>query len=473
MTYQSSREILYYKVPVFIIDLLLHLLALAWWLYYLPDATLKGLRLEEMEWAMYALMTISFSLSISIHGIKLHERNIRISSVIGRSLLQTASTYVCLTILIAVLYKAVPRHLIVDGLALTLPLIALWHYAANKIVRLVRRTGHNTRNVVFIGTAENAIALYRELSYGKLFTGYDIKGFFSETTTPTLPDGATLLGSIDDFFTWINAPQNTADEIYCSLQPSTYSDEVGSIIKICNDRFIDFSFVPSMDGYPHRSMSFVREGSVTVIRLREEPLDNLIAQLYKRTFDVLFSLIVIVTIFPIVLPIVWVGTRLTSPGPLFFRQLRTGYGGSNFNIFKFRTMAVNADADRLQATRHDPRTNRFGRFLRRSSIDELPQFFNVLRGEMSVVGPRPHMLLHTDVYSNLISNYMVRHLAKPGITGWAQVSGCRGETKSVDEMKDRVEHDIWYIEHWTPSLDLRIIFLTLLQLIPGRDKQAY
>ena len=134
---------------------------------------------------------------------------------------------------------------------------------------------------------------------------------------------------------------------------------------------------------------------------------------------------------------------------------------------------MNADADKLQATKDDPRKTPFGDFLRKTSIDELPQFINVFIGDMSIIGPRPHMEYHTELYSTLIGDYMVRHLAKPGITGWAQINGCRGETKTVEEMANRVEHDIWYIENWSMLLDIEIFFRTIWQVMPGRDKQAY
>lgn len=471
MTYQSSREILYFKVPVFIVDLTFHLLGLAWWLNYLPDATLNGLRLEEMEWGLYALLAISFSLSIAIHGLHLHERKIKISYVLWRSILLTTTTYLVFTVLVAVLYKAVPRHLITDGLLLTLPTIALWHYFANKIVRLARQMGHNTRNVVIVGYAENTVELYKELSAGHVFTGYCIKGFFSRYEDPQLPEGAKLLGKLEDFFSWIN--ENEVDEIYCSLQPAKYNKIVNQIIKICNDRFIDFTFVPEMNGYPRHQMTISHLGKVNLIRLREEPLNNAFARIYKRTFDIVVSLTFLCTLYPFVLLFVWIGTTISSPGPLYFKQKRTGYNGKSFEIYKFRSMKVNKDADKLQATKDDPRKTRFGNFLRRSSIDELPQFINVLKGDMSIIGPRPHMEYHTDVFSNLVDNYMVRHLAKPGITGWAQINGCRGETKTTEEMAARVEHDIWYIENWTPLLDLEIFFRTIWQVIPGHDKQAY
>ncbi|KAA2646233.1 undecaprenyl-phosphate glucose phosphotransferase, partial [Alistipes onderdonkii] len=153
-------------------------------------------------------------------------------------------------------------------------------------------------------------------------------------------------------------------------------------------------------------------------------------------------------------------------------QERSGENGQTFRCIKFRSMRVNADADRVQATRDDPRKTRFGDFLRRSSIDELPQFINVLKGDMSIVGPRPHMLQHTEQYSKLINKYMVRHLIKPGITGWAQVTGYRGETHSLSQMEGRVRRDIWYLENWSLLLDIRIIFMTVWNAL-RQDENAY
>jgi putative colanic acid biosynthesis UDP-glucose lipid carrier transferase len=163
---------------------------------------------------------------------------------------------------------------------------------------------------------------------------------------------------------------------------------------------------------------------------------------------------------------------MTSPGPVYFKQLRNGMNGKEFTCLKFRSMRVNADAGKVQATKDDPRKTKFGTFMRKTSIDELPQFINVLRGDMSLVGPRPHMLSHTKEYSALINKYMVRHLVKPGITGLAQVTGFRGETKELSQMEGRVRQDIWYVENWSFFLDIRILFLTVYNAIRG-DKQAY
>ena len=179
----------------------------------------------------------------------------------------------------------------------------------------------------------------------------------------------------------------------------------------------------------------------------------------------------VICLLPLI-PILALVIRIQSPGPIFFRQLRTGINGKDFYCYKFRSMHVNKDADTLQATKNDPRKFAFGNFMRKSNIDELPQFFNVLMGQMSVVGPRPHMLHHTEVYRELIDKYMVRHYVKPGITGWAQVTGFRGETKELWQMEGRIERDIWYIENWSPWLDIRIIWLTTKQIFI-HDEHAY
>ena len=192
----------------------------------------------------------------------------------------------------------------------------------------------------------------------------------------------------------------------------------------------------------------------------------------KRTFDFLFSLLFLCTLFPVIFLIVSAVIKTTSPGPIFFKQKRNGLNGKEFWCYKFRSMKVNKDADKVQATINDPRKTKFGNFMRKTNIDELPQFINVLLGDMSIVGPRPHMLKHTEEYSQLINKYMVRHFIKPGITGWAQVTGFRGETRELSQMEGRVKADIWYMEHWTFMLDLYIIYKTVANAL-RKDKQAY
>ena len=190
----------------------------------------------------------------------------------------------------------------------------------------------------------------------------------------------------------------------------------------------------------------------------------------KRTLDLVISSIVLLLSPIIFLPIA-IGIKLSSPGPVFFRQQRTGYRGKSFECLKFRSMRVNAQSDSLQATKDDPRKTKFGNILRKTSLDELPQFINVFKGEMSIVGPRPHMVQQTQEYSELIDKYMLRHTIKPGITGWAQVNGYRGPTDTLDKMEKRVEFDVWYAENWNFMLDIKIIFLTVFNAIRG-EKNA-
>jgi putative colanic acid biosynthesis UDP-glucose lipid carrier transferase len=243
-------------------------------------------------------------------------------------------------------------------------------------------------------------------------------------------------------------------------------------LSYCEQHCIRFLSIPDIRNYLKRQMNLEFFGNVPVLYMREDPLAQVDNRFFKRAFDVIVSLLFMIPFWLIIYPLVALITKLTSPGPVFFKQQRNGLGGKVFYCYKFRSMRVNADSDRLQATANDPRKTKFGEFLRHTSIDELPQFINVLKGEMSIVGPRPHMVKHTQEYSALIDKYMVRHWVKPGITGWAQVNGARGETKRLSQMEDRIVKDVWYIEHWSFWLDLKIIFLTVYNALRG-DKQAY
>ena len=219
-------------------------------------------------------------------------------------------------------------------------------------------------------------------------------------------------------------------------------------------------------------MHFEMLGNVPVLSIRREPLELLENRILKRTFDIVCAALFLCTIFPFIYIVVGIAIKMNSPGPVFFKQKRSGEDGKEFWCYKFRSMRVNTQCDTLQATEHDPRKTKIGEIIRRTSIDELPQFINVLKGDMSIVGPRPHMLKHTKEYSQLINKFMVRHFVKPGITGWAQVTGYRGETKELWQMEGRVIRDIWYIEHWAFLLDLYIIYKTVYNAIHG-EKEAY
>ena len=300
-----------------------------------------------------------------------------------------------------------------------------------------------------------------------LTLGYVIKGYFSDTQTG-YPGQLKYLGTTKEVIEYLN--RTHIEQVYCDLSFGK-DNYVVDIMDYCENHMIRFYGVPFFKGNLSNT-SLKSIGNILLITLHKEPLLQLENIILKRLFDLLFSILFLVTFFPLISLIVGVIIKLTSPGPIFFKQKRTGQYGKDFFCYKFRSMRMNNQADLLQATSQDPRVTKFGRFLRESSIDELPQFINVLRGEMSVVGPRPHMLKHTQEYGELINKYMVRHLVKPGITGWAQVTGFRGETKTLDEMEGRIKQDIWYIEHWSFALDAYIIFLTIYKGIKG-DKKAY
>ena len=261
------------------------------------------------------------------------------------------------------------------------------------------------------------------------------------------------------------------NQLYCSL-PSVRSAEIVPIINYCENHLVRFFSVPNVRNYLKRRMHFELLGNVPVLSIRCEPLESLENRIIKRTFDVICSGLFLITVFPFVYIFFGIAIKLSSPGPVFFKQKRSGEDGREFWCYKFRSMKVNTQCDTLQATENDPRKTRIGEIMRKTSVDELPQFINVLKGDMSIVGPRPHMLKHTEEYSNLINKFMVRHFVKPGITGWAQVTGYRGETKELWQMEGRVQRDIWYIEHWTFLLDLYIMYKTVYNAIRG-EKEAY
>lgn len=195
-------------------------------------------------------------------------------------------------------------------------------------------------------------------------------------------------------------------------------------------------------------------------------------RILKRNFDFVFSLVFLCTLFPLILIVAFIMTECTMPGKLFFVQKRSGLNGKTFNCYKFRTMRENADSDTLQASKHDTRITWWGHIMRMTNLDETPQFFNVLMGDMSVVGPRPHMVKQTEEYSRLIEGYMARLSVRPGITGWSQINGFRGETRRLADMENRVKYDLWYIRHWSFTLDLHIIVKTFFQCF-GNACNAY
>jgi len=281
--------------------------------------------------------------------------------------------------------------------------------------------------------------------------------------------GLPLLGNIADCVSY--AQEHKITEIYSTLSPKSCPMLTG-LAQLAEKSFIRFRFVPDLTDYADNNCQIDFIDNTAVISLRNEPLSDISGQLKKRIFDVIFSSFVLIFILSWLVPILAVLIKLDSKGPVFFTQLRSGKNNVPFRVIKLRTLRINDEADQKQVTRGDQRITRLGRFLRKTNLDELPQFFNVLAGDMSIVGSRPHMLKHTEEYARLYDNYMLRHYTKPGITGWAQVNGYRGEIKETEQLRMRVEHDIWYMENWNIWLDMKIVGLTIFKTLAG-DKNAF
>ncbi|WP_257668505.1 exopolysaccharide biosynthesis polyprenyl glycosylphosphotransferase [Parapedobacter tibetensis] len=257
-------------------------------------------------------------------------------------------------------------------------------------------------------------------------------------------------------------------EIYLSLKPQ-YLSHATALAEEADKHCLRLNFVPDLSDGFDSSYHVQYLNAFPVLTVRKEPMSEISNRFKKRIFDLSFSILVVVFILSWLYPIIAILIKMQSPGPVLFKQLRSGRNNESFYCYKFRSMRVNSDSDRKQASKDDDRITPIGRFLRKTSLDELPQFINVLKGEMSVIGPRPHMLAHTEEYSTIIKKYMVRHFVKPGITGWAQANGYRGETKDSTLMEKRVEHDVWYLENWTAMLDVRIVFLTIINMVKGEE----
>lgn len=340
----------------------------------------------------------------------------------------------------------------------------LYRITAGLVLKHFRRKGYNFVRVVIVGTGPSACRLFNALQQDAGF-GFYVLGFFDDNPPEGFNLGAVYpIDSLADF-----VKERDVRQIYFSL--SGHDKALNQVIKAADDNVAEFFYVPQLPHTMNRPLHLTSVREQPVLRMGHNPLKSSVNRFIKRSFDIAFSS-VFLCFYPLVYIPVAITIKLTSPGPVYFKQERTGYMGKTFLCYKFRTMHVNRNADTCQATKNDPRKTKFGDLLRRTSIDELPQFINVLKGDMSIVGPRPHMLKHTEDYTRLVDHYMVRHAVKPGITGWAQVNGYRGLTDQLWKMERRVEHDVWYIENWSFLLDLKIIVRTVMNAVAG-EKNAF
>lgn len=338
-------------------------------------------------------------------------------------------------------------------------LLVSFRVSLTLFLRYMRKRGWNHRHIVIVGTGNLSRHVVKRLQ-GASWTGLDIIAFFSEQPFPEavslLPDVPVFsLDMINDY-----VQHNRTDEVWLTL-PLSEEDNVHSILHNLRHCTATIRYVPDIFGFRLLNHAVTDIAGMPVLDLNVSPMMG-INRAIKAIEDRVMALLILILTSPLMIAIA-VGVKLSSPGPVLFKQLRHGWDGKTITIYKFRTMVPHVEevGTITQASRNDPRITPLGAFLRRTSLDELPQFFNVLQGRMSVVGPRPHAIAHNEEYKDLIDDYMQRHKVKPGITGWAQVNGWRGETGDINKMKKRVEFDLYYIENWSFWLDLKIIFLTL------------
>ena len=416
---------------------------------FIPDAE---------EWTddkyrlFWGICTMSMVLAEYWFYSTIHQRMVGAGDILRRGTLLVATQVVVSYLLlrsVGFMYR-IGWQLLFMGLALW-TVIMLLRFVEREALKRLRTQGFNTRTVTFVGSDEELQRLHQRIlsipSYG-----YKLRSSYASTA-----EFLALLGHPDDL--------RLGDEVYLCV-PRRERQLIERTASLCQHRMIKFYYVTTAE--EKLNMQPVQMDDLEVMGTYSSPLEDPLNRLFKRLADILLSAIFLAPTV-LLLPFIAIIIKRQSPGPIFFRQRRTGLDGREFWCWKFRSMHVNSTADSQQATKDDPRKFPFGNFIRKTSIDELPQFWNVLIGDMSIVGPRPHMVAQTEMYSELIDKYMLRHTIKPGITGWAQVRGFRGQTEELWQMEKRVELDVWYAENWTFFMDLKIIFRTVWNALKGED----
>jgi putative colanic acid biosynthesis UDP-glucose lipid carrier transferase len=381
---------------------------------------------------------------------------------------------ILLALLLAIGYvtkfsDAFSRRVLLTWAILTpLPLIVVLLALDSALRRLMLSTS-NIRSAVFAGYNDVSIALAQRLrQHPEMCIAVD--GFFDDRSSErlgVLDGGERMLGRLSELAPYVN--RQRTDVIFVAL-PMRHVQRVLDLLDELRDTTASIYYVPDVfviDLIQSRTGDIL---GMPVVAMCETPFSGY-RGVVKRLMDLCLSSVGLLLLLPF-LVVVSILVKLSSPGPVIFKQRRYGLDGREIYIYKFRTMIVTEDGDQVrQATRNDQRVTAVGRILRRFSIDELPQLVNVIRGNMSLVGPRPHAVAHNEEYRKLIKGYMVRHKVLPGITGLAQINGCRGETTKLDEMRARIEYDLEYLRHWSPGLDLKILLNTVVQLVG--DRKAY
>jgi putative colanic acid biosynthesis UDP-glucose lipid carrier transferase len=404
---------------------------------------------------------VSFAWIILAYSTRFYEvyRYTKVFEIFGKIIKQKVLFLILNFAYIGYFSKYSDTALVIKFIFLSLLLISFAKLFIYYFLRKYRVVfGGNFRRVVIAGSGKSveqlAVFFNDNLDYGyKLIKIFDLS--------------VNKKQQMEECFEFVK--EHRIDEIYCSLSDLTNND-INKFIDFTDNNLKILKFLPDNKEVLSRNLTFDYYDYIPIISLRNIPLDETANKIIKRIFDIVFSLIIILFVLSWLTLILAILIKLESKGPIFFKQKRNGLNYHEFKCFKFRSMSINEIADLYQVSKNDPRITRIGKFIRKTSIDELPQFFNVFIGDMSVVGPRPHMVSHTEMYARKIDKFMVRHFIKPGITGLAQTKGFRGEVETDKDIIYRVKYDIFYLENWSLLLDIKIIFQTIFNALKGEDK---
>ncbi len=416
--------------------------------------------------AVYVKIAISLlnaafiSISLNLLGI-IKQGNKKLFTERKKMLMVFISSVYLLTTLLSFYFKLPATAFIILFLIYTLAALVIYIYTAS-ITFFKQKILNGNRRIAVIGYDDKAREFAKKLNLS----------LYHNIARPSEynPKNESVKGELlSEYISF--ARKNRIRDLYVSMQHEEHVP-FAALAREAEKYCIRVNFIAPDKNFEKGIYHVNHIGGMPVLEQYKEPLKASYKRLLKRTFDLLVSLLVIVFVLSWLIPLVSLLIKLDSKGPVFFAQVRSGRDNNPFTCLKFRSMHINEASNICQATKEDGRVTRIGRFLRKTSLDEFPQFLNVFMGDMSIAGPRPHMLYHTEQYSNAVNHYMVRLYLKPGLTGWAQVNGFRGEIKNIQYMEQRVAHDIWYMENWSLLLDIKIMILTVIAILRG-DKMAY
>ncbi|ANW26214.1 undecaprenyl-phosphate glucose phosphotransferase [Vibrio coralliilyticus] len=356
------------------------------------------------------------------------------------------------------------RLIIGYWIVLTFAALLIWRTFAFMALYYLHQRGVHTKKAAIVGLTPQGLELSKNLrNHPEL--GIKLTGFYDDREPKRLTSDLPILGTIKDALAL--AKNGEVQNIYIAL-PMQAQKRISDILEAFSDSTVNTYVVPDFFTFNLLHSRWYTIGEVNAFSIFDTPFNGLSTWL-KRLEDLVLSSLILVLISPVLLAVA-IGVKISSPGPIIFKQLRYGLDGKPIKVWKFRSMKVMDNGAKVaQATKNDPRVTKFGAFIRRTSLDELPQFINVLQGRMSIVGPRPHAVAHNEEYRTIVNRYMLRHKVKPGITGWAQVNGWRGETNTIDKMEKRVQFDLDYIHRWSLWFDIKIVFLTIFKGFVGKN----